>query len=296
MLTSATRRIVNASGIENFRGQKAERTEIVLRGGRCRRCPFCAPTGECLDPAIKSGRCGDWVWYLRGSKQCRRGWTRPRDPRAPGQLYWRARLSAASRKYSQSLTDKQHEACIAAGAKLHSRPRLAQSGPLTGQQYWVRKECAAKAEGSVPHAEGPANGRQTEGISRSTWEPHRGLAGASPGHDRRHTGDARNSEGRRENEECRTTGTGSGAGQVRSAESEVRGANGRRCGEGVPSRPRRMRARSTWERYRSGSLSGPCQCRRGEGWGRQKEEWRRENGSGAGWRWSGHWRELWHGS
>ena len=295
MLTSATRRIVNASGIENLRGQKAERTEIVLRGGRCRRCPFCAPSGECLDPAIKSGRCGDWVWYVRGSKQCRRGWTRPRDPRAPGQLYWRARLSAASRKYSQSLTDEQHEACIAAGAKLHSRPRLAQSGALTGQQYWVRKECAANAEGRVPNAEGPANGQQTEGISRSTWEPHRGLAGASPGHDRRHTGDARNSEGKRENAECRTTGTGSGSGQVRSAKSEVRSANGSWYGEGLGLRGWTAGTRSTWEQYRSGSLSVPCQYRRGEAWGRQKEACRMKNGGRARGRWSGHWRELWHG-
>jgi hypothetical protein len=38
------------------------------------------------------------------------------------------------------LTDEQQDACIAAGAKVRSRPRLGQSGPLTGQQYWMRKD------------------------------------------------------------------------------------------------------------------------------------------------------------
>ena len=38
---------------------------------RCRDCPFRAPSGKCLDRTIKSGRCGDWVWYLREGKPWR---------------------------------------------------------------------------------------------------------------------------------------------------------------------------------------------------------------------------------
>ncbi len=34
----------------------------------CRRCPFCAPSGRCLDRDIKSGRCGDWIWLVRYGK------------------------------------------------------------------------------------------------------------------------------------------------------------------------------------------------------------------------------------
>ena len=44
-----------------------------------------------------SGRCGDWIWYLRGGKQCRRRYARPRDPGTLAQLLCRARLSTASR-------------------------------------------------------------------------------------------------------------------------------------------------------------------------------------------------------
>jgi hypothetical protein len=150
-------------------------------GGRCEICLFCAPSGECLDDAIKSGHCGDWIWYLRGSKQCRRRYARPNDPKTPRQLYWRALLGAASRKYSHSLTAERRAACIAAGKKLRSRPRLGLSGPLTGQLYWVRQECAGRAEGRVqsagkqfrtPHSAFRTPGRQ--GMrSRSTWECYR---------------------------------------------------------------------------------------------------------------------------
>ena len=110
---------------------------------RCRRCPFCAPSGRCLERTIKSGRCGDWIWFVRDGKQIRRLYVPPHDPRTPAQLRSRARLNAASSKYSYSLTEKQRNACIAAGAKRRSRPRLGQSGPLTGQQYSIHRQYAS---------------------------------------------------------------------------------------------------------------------------------------------------------
>ena len=108
----------------------------------CPRCPLCGPGGECLDPALKSGHCGDWIWFVRHGKQIRRPYIVPHDPRTPAQLGSRARLSAASRRYSYSLTEKERNACIAAGARRQSRPRLFQSGPLTGQQYSISKQYA----------------------------------------------------------------------------------------------------------------------------------------------------------
>jgi hypothetical protein len=81
---------------------------------------------------------------MRGRKQYRHLYVKPKDPRTPRQLHWRARFGAASKTYSESMTEEQRAACIAAGAKLHSLPRLAQSGPLTGQQYSIRREYAAK--------------------------------------------------------------------------------------------------------------------------------------------------------
>jgi hypothetical protein len=47
---------------------------------QCRRCPLRPPSGRCLNPALRSGRCGDWIWYMRGGKQCRRRYTPPQGP------------------------------------------------------------------------------------------------------------------------------------------------------------------------------------------------------------------------
>jgi hypothetical protein len=184
------------------------------RGRRCLRCPFCAASGQCLNPVLKSGRCGDWVWYMLGSKQFRRLWVKPRDPRTPSQRQWRARLSAASRSYSQSLTDEQQNACIAAGAKRRSWPRLGQWGRLTGQQFWVGRECEGKADGRRQstlrsaateggNAETRAKGLQTKRISLPTWDTHRSRSVVPPGQHRSGMGRARNYAGRRMNEECR---------------------------------------------------------------------------------------------
>jgi hypothetical protein len=133
--------------------------------------------------------------------ECRR-----KDPRTPRQLHWRARFAAASRTYSESMTEQQRGACIAAGAKLRSRPRLSQSGPLTGQQYSIRREYAAKEwEGERPRepklktdtlsAEKRTKGLQTQAISRSTSGPHRGIAGVPLEQYRRHTGRVFKNEG-----------------------------------------------------------------------------------------------------
>ena len=106
---------------------------------RCRDCPFWAPPTRCLESTLQSGRCGDWIWSVRGGKQLRRPYTRPKDPRTVPQLLCHRRFAAASRDNSPLLTEEQRDACIAAGAKLQSRRRLDQSGPLTGQQYWVHE-------------------------------------------------------------------------------------------------------------------------------------------------------------
>lgn len=99
------------------------------------------------DTALKSGRFGNWVYYVRNGKQCRRRYVKPIDPRTPKQLKVRAALAAASKTYSWELTEKQREECRAAGAKIQSRPRLYQSGPLTGQLYHIGRTTAQKQKG-----------------------------------------------------------------------------------------------------------------------------------------------------
>ena len=132
-----------------WRRIRTERDNIMSRFAApkrsgCRRCPFRASSGRCLRPGLKSGRCGDWVWYMRDGKQWRRLYVTPRDPRTPRQMHCREGFGAASRNDSHSLTDEQRTACIAAGAKLWSRRRLGQRGRLTGQQYSIRREWASK--------------------------------------------------------------------------------------------------------------------------------------------------------
>jgi len=92
----------------------------------------------------KSGRLGPWIYYMRGNKQVRRPWVRPRDPRTPAQLRCRAAFGTAVKAWSecQGMTQEDQRAWIAVAEKIRSRPRLAQSGPLTGQQYFVAVNCA----------------------------------------------------------------------------------------------------------------------------------------------------------
>jgi hypothetical protein len=104
---------------------------------------------------MKSGRCGDWVWYVWKGRQWRRRWLKPFDPKTPKQVYWRARLAAASKAYSEVLTREQRHACIAAGAKRKIRRRLGQSGHETGQQYWVGGECKEKSAAPARQAGKP---------------------------------------------------------------------------------------------------------------------------------------------
>ncbi len=123
----------------------------IVPGGWCSRCDLCGPAGECLDGvANKSGRCGDWVWYVRDGHQWRRRWLKPFDPKTEKQRACRARLAAASKAYNEALTDEQQDACIAAGAKRRTRPRLGVSGPQTGQQYLVGKKCKDKRASLTP--------------------------------------------------------------------------------------------------------------------------------------------------
>jgi hypothetical protein len=162
----------------------------------CRSCPFRAPTGRCLDSTRKSGRCGIWVWYFRGNKQCRRRYARPKDPATLAQLLSRGRFGASSRRYGRSLTDKEQAACIAAGAKLRSRSRLNQSGPLTGQQYWVKKDSIhAKLNVKPTKAKTTPQLPQPQRVTRSTSGTHRSIAGVPPEPRRLGIGLARRSGG-----------------------------------------------------------------------------------------------------
>ena len=86
-----------------------------------------------------SGRFGDWVYWVSNGKQHRRRYVRPKDRKTPGQLRTRAIFGAASKYWSNSpdITEQDRDAWEAAANQIQSHPRLDQSGPLTGQQYFV---------------------------------------------------------------------------------------------------------------------------------------------------------------
>ena len=242
---------MKARALRKRPGRKPKKTSALPRRPGCRGCRFRAPSGACLDPVLTSGRCGDYVRYVRGSKQHRRLYIKPTNSRTFKQERWRARFRAASSKYSQSLTDEQRDACIAEGAKLRSRPRMRQSGPLTGQQYSIRKEYAANPAARMRKAPATSKMLQPQRVrrkyksqvprpqrfARSTPGTRRGVSGMPPGHRRRYTGRASQNEGGRKNEEG-TRQREKTALQVRQSQTTTR---------------------STGERYRSTTWVGPRQ-------------------------------------
>ena len=204
----------------------------------------------------KSGRWGNWVYYMRGKKQCCRRYVRPRDPRSPAQVHWRAALTAASKAWSHSrtLTQEDRQACRLAGAKVKTRRRLGQGGTQTGQLYFVGRECRRRgAEGRRQEAEGRPTGEASGAVEIRRPAAETQLKAAIRGCDR----------------VCRRTGPGWSG--------------------------RRRDTRSTWDEYRNASVTPRCQYRWGTGRGAENAGCRRRHGGGAGTRRNGHWRESWRG-
>ncbi len=253
----------------------------ATKTSHCRRCPFRAPSGQCLDRTPRSGRCGDWVYYPIGSKQHHRRYIKPKDPRTPSQLRWRKRLGDASRAYSAGLTDGQQDACIAAGSKVKTRPRFGQWGWLTGQQYYVARECK-KAKRAEKNAVGRGQNTQIvlqvaqrQKVTRATWEPHRSNTVVAPVQHRSGIAGARKAEGTKQNGECR-----------------------RRKEKPASQVPQFERVTpSTWERHQASTPVPRRECRQGTGCsvGSARVGTPRRLGTLAKVRWNSHWRELWRG-
>jgi hypothetical protein len=180
--------VTHGKGMTTKRSRIMERAQLSLREGRL----------EGIIDAPKSGRWGRWVYYLRRNKQCRRRYVRPRDPRTSAQLRCRAALSAASKAWSDSrkLTEGQRRACRQAGARVKTRGRLGQRGTLTGQLYFVARECGGRkkaecrmetdrleaAESRLPMAEARSSEADIAQVAerlgcgrgwRSTWDEYR---------------------------------------------------------------------------------------------------------------------------
>ena len=106
------------------------------------------------------------------------------------------------------MTDEEGAARNAVGAKLRSRPRLDQSGPLTGQQYWVRKDSArAKVKVKASKAKTASQPLQPQRDTRSTSGLHQSPSRVSPESHRLGAVQARKEGGGRKNAECKAPGS-----------------------------------------------------------------------------------------
>jgi hypothetical protein len=101
-------------------------------------------------PSPMSGRSRGYVYYWFKGRQRWRRYVIPKNPRTPAQQRARAIFGTASKTWSEDglLTEEQRDAWYADGARKESRPRLGQSGPLTGQQNYVGRNCARKQRDS----------------------------------------------------------------------------------------------------------------------------------------------------
>ena len=112
----------------------------------------------------KSGRNGDFVFYMRRKSLCRRRYVVPRNVRTAAQRRTRGAFGAIAKAWRERLTEEQRRAWVASAARVKSRPRLWQSGPLFGEM----------------HFEGINSARARIGREMLFWPPERVVFGPNP--------------------------------------------------------------------------------------------------------------------
>ena len=84
----------------------------------------------------RSGKCGQTVAFQSRFGLCLRQHVPQKAVLTPARQHSCAVFGGNSRKWSARLSVEQHDRWTLAGAQVMSHPRLAQKGPLTGQQFW----------------------------------------------------------------------------------------------------------------------------------------------------------------
>ena len=84
----------------------------------------------------RSGKCGQSVAFQSRFGLCLRQHVPQKQGLTPARQRSCAIFGGNSRKWSAKVSDEQRNRWILAGAQVMSHPRLAQKGPLTGQQFW----------------------------------------------------------------------------------------------------------------------------------------------------------------
>src|ERR1039457_1353480 len=83
----------------------------------------------------RSGKCGQTVAFQSRYGLCLRQYVPQKAGLTPARQHSCAIFGGKSRKWSAKVSDEQRNRWILAGAQVMSHPRLAQKGPLTGQQF-----------------------------------------------------------------------------------------------------------------------------------------------------------------
>ena len=106
-------------------------------------------------PYTRSGKCGGIVWQRNRYGQICYPAFIPFNPRTPAQTAVRGNFGAVSARWRE-LTEEQRHIWIAVARNTKSKPRLGQSGPLTGCQLFVKINVAlanrGKAQVDLPPA------------------------------------------------------------------------------------------------------------------------------------------------
>ena len=84
----------------------------------------------------RSGKCGVTVAYQSRFGLCLRQHVPQKAGLTPAREHVCAVFGGNSRKWGGRLSEEQRDRWTLAGAQVMSHPRLAQKGPLTGQQFW----------------------------------------------------------------------------------------------------------------------------------------------------------------
>jgi hypothetical protein len=84
----------------------------------------------------RSGKCGQTVAFQSRFGLCLRQHVPQKAGLTPARQHVCAVFGSNSPKWGAKLSAEQHDRWTLAGAQVMSHPRLAQKGPLTGQQFW----------------------------------------------------------------------------------------------------------------------------------------------------------------
>jgi len=104
----------------------------------------------------RSGKCGLTVAFQSRFGLCLRQHVPQRAALTPARERVCAVFGGNSRKWSARLSEDQRDRWTLAGAQVMSHPRLAQKGPLTGQQFWQAISTVRAVVGLPETLEAPA--------------------------------------------------------------------------------------------------------------------------------------------